>query len=113
VVDDVEGDALGEVGGDGESDPDVAGLPGAVRAGAGDRHVDADDLGVLVEEGAAGVAGVDGGIRLDDREVDVRLLQGGGELLLGALVALAVATLAGELPEVERAFAAVASVVVR
>ena len=51
---------LGGVDGDGEAD--AGGLVGAV---GGDEGGDADDLAARVEQRAAGVAGVDGGIGLD------------------------------------------------
>ena len=51
--------ALGGVDGDGETHAGVA------AAGRGDHGVDADDLAVGVEQRAAGVAGIDGGVGLD------------------------------------------------
>ena len=54
---DLGDDGLGEVDGDGEAD---------ALCGAGLGGVDADDLAVAVEQRAAGVAGVDGGVGLDE-----------------------------------------------
>src|SRR5262249_23994308 len=53
-------DLLRQVDGDGESDADVA------AATAEDRRVDADDLALGVEQGTAGVAGIDGRVGLDE-----------------------------------------------
>jgi len=56
-------DALGGVDGDGKAD--AGGLLGAAVGVGGDEGGDADDLAARVEERAAGVAGVDGGVGLD------------------------------------------------
>src|SRR5215213_10247899 len=53
---------LDGAGRDGEADADVA---AALAAAGGDLGVDADDLAVLVEQRAAGVAGVERGVGLD------------------------------------------------
>src|SRR5690606_16982008 len=87
--DEFRGDALDEVGGDGEPEPDAAARG---RAGPGDGDVDADESALRVEEGAARVPGVDGGVGLDDGQVDE-----------GAGAGLLVAAGAVELPEVEGA----------
>ncbi len=50
---------LGDVDGNGEADAGVA------AAGRGDHGVDADHLAVRVEQGAAGVAGINGSVGLD------------------------------------------------
>ena len=57
VLDQPRRDPAGSVAGDGEAD--------ALR-GADDGRVDADDLGARVDERAAGVARVEGGVSLDD-----------------------------------------------
>ncbi len=60
------GDGDGGAGGDGEADADAAGLLADVAAaGAGDRGGDADHLAGVVDQRAAGVAGVDRGVGLD------------------------------------------------
>src|SRR3954467_9564754 len=59
-------DVVDGVRGDGEADADVARLTGGRGAGALDLRVDADDLAGAVEQRAAGVAGVDGRVGLDD-----------------------------------------------
>jgi len=60
-VDEFFGDPFGLVDGDGEAEPDGTGLTALVGAAVGgpDGGVDADDAGLRVEEGPAGVAGVD------------------------------------------------------
>ena len=74
-------DALDRVGRDREADADVAGLAaGAARAGGLDLRVDADHLAGGVEQRAAGVAGVDRGVGLDD--VVDREAVGRGDLAL-------------------------------
>ena len=61
------------IGGEGEADALIAAGLG------GNGGVDADDFAVNVDEGAAGVAGVDGGVRLDEA---LELL-GAGEVTAG------------------------------
>ena len=79
-----------QVGGDREAQADRSGLPvGGGRQGL-DRGVDADDGAGRVEEWAAGIAGVDGGVDLDgvgDDQVGgrLRLVLGGGVLVHGYL----------------------------
>src|SRR3546814_20233312 len=45
---------------DGEADADIA------AAAAQDRRIDADQLALRVDQGAAGIAGIDGGVGLDE-----------------------------------------------
>ena len=63
---------------------------------AGDGHVDADQLALRVEQCATGVARVDRGVGLDDRERDASTLADWSLLLLAGQV----------VPEVERGLAA-------
>ena len=57
LLDEPAGDEFGGFAADGEAD---------ALGGGDDGGVDADDLGAGVEEGAAGVAGVEGGVGLED-----------------------------------------------
>ena len=69
VLDDLVGHALDDVRRDREADADRAGFAaGAARRR--DRDVDADELAVLVDQRAAGVARVDRRVGLDDRDRD-------------------------------------------
>lgn len=74
AVDKLVDDVGDDVGGDGEAEAFTA-------AGLGeDEGIDADDAAFGVDEGAAGVAGVDGGVGLDvdHRVVGFELARGGG-----------------------------------
>src|SRR6478736_1213380 len=66
ALDELVGDRLGLLDGDGEADADVAALAAArALAQRRDRAVDADELALGVDERATGVARVDRGRRLD------------------------------------------------
>ena len=58
-------DLAGESGGDGESDAGVE---------AADHGVDTDNLAINVDEGAAAVAGVNGGVGLDEILIEGRVV---------------------------------------
>ena len=87
-LDELLGNLLGQLDGDGETDADTARAAALAGAGAshrGDRAGDTDDPALLIEQGAAGVTGVDGGIDLDGVGVDRRGRRAAARAALTAL----------------------------
>src|SRR5690606_5667011 len=95
VLDDLVRDALGDVRRNREAEADRAALLGRRRVRRRDRDVDADELALVVDERAARVAGVDGGIGLQHGDLD-RL----GRLLLLLLLLARQVEEPGRLPAV-------------